>query len=179
VKDLRTVIAYLRTNSLLDAQRIALWGDSLAPLNPERLLLDEVPGWQVGPEIQHQAEPLGGLLAILGALYEPDVRAVAAVRGLVAYLSLLDDPFAYVPNDVIVPGILEVADIADIAAAIAPRPLLLSSLVDARNRMASESMLRAQLAPVYAAWKSNPGRLLIRQDSGQGAAEWLRTQLAK
>jgi hypothetical protein len=180
VKDLRTVIAYLRTNSLVDAQRIGLWGDSLAPLNPDRLLLDEVPGWQVGPDIQHQAEPLGGLLAILGALYEPDVRAIAAVRGLVGYLSLLDDPFAYLPNDVIVPGILEVADIADIAAAIAPRPLLLSSLVDARNRLASEGLLRAQLAPVYNAWKSNPRSLLvISQDRVQSTAEWLRVQLAK
>ena len=51
-----------------------------------------------------QAEPLGGLLALLGGLFEDDVRAVAVRGGLVSYASLLDSPFFYVPHDAVVPG---------------------------------------------------------------------------
>jgi cephalosporin-C deacetylase-like acetyl esterase len=128
LKDLRTAIAYLASRPDLNASRIAVWGDSFSPPNPSHLLVDEIPGWQMGPELQQQAEPLGGLLALLAALYEDRIRAVAVRHGLASYLSILDDQFAYVPNDIIVPSILEVGDINDIAAALAPRALL-SSLV--------------------------------------------------
>ena len=145
LKDLRSVLAYLGTRADLDSGRIALWGDTPAPPNPDRIL-DEVPGWQIGPEIQHQAEPAGALLAILAGLYEDNVRAVAARGGLAGYLALLQDNFAYVPNDVIVPSILEKGDVADAVAAIAPRPLLLEATVDGRNRLLSETSLRSWFA---------------------------------
>ncbi len=114
LKDLRTVLAYLATRRDLDAGRVTLWGETPAPPNPPRLLLDELPGWQVGPEIQHQQEPLGALLALLAALYEDRVREVRTRGGLTSFFSLFDSSFAYVPADVIVPGILQVADIPDL-----------------------------------------------------------------
>ncbi|MBI3694089.1 MAG: acetylxylan esterase [Acidobacteria bacterium] len=173
LKDLRTVLAYLTRRPDLDTRRIAVWGDSVTPVNPSRLVLDELPWWQVGPQIQQQAEPLGGLLAILGALYEPDVHAVAVRRGLVGYLSILEDRFAYVPADVMVPGALEAGDIGDLAAALAPRPLLLEGLVDGRNRAASDSALRGHLAPVYDVYRD-----AVRPSGARpGVVEWLRTRL--
>src|SRR5262249_10825901 len=75
-RDLRCVIAYVAARPDVDG-RIALWGDGLTPANPAHLVLDELPNWQIGPQIQQQAEPLGGLLALLGALYEDRVGAVA------------------------------------------------------------------------------------------------------
>ena len=45
------------------------------------------------------AEPLGGLLALFGALFEDDVRAVSVHGGLAGYESLLLSPFCYVPHD--------------------------------------------------------------------------------
>lgn len=134
LKDLRTVVAYLSSRQDLNDKQIAVWGDSSAPQNPSRLLIDELPAWQIGPQIQYQAEPLGGLLAILAALYEDNVRAIGIRGGLASYLSMLDDAFTYVPGDVIVPGILEVADVNDITAALSPRPVLLQKMVDGRNR---------------------------------------------
>ena len=113
---------------------MAIWGDSFAPANPARLLPDELPAWQIGPETQYQAEPLGGLLAILAGLYENNIQAIAVRGGLASYLSLLDDSFTYVPGDIIVPGILEAGDISDVVAALAPRSTLFQSLVDGRNR---------------------------------------------
>jgi dienelactone hydrolase len=146
LKDARTVLAWLATRGDLDANRIALWGDTPSPANPERIL-DETPGWQIGPQVQYQAEPMGALLAILGALYEDNVRAVAARGGLAGYLALLQDNFAYVPNDAIVPGILEKGDVADAVAAVAPRPVLLEAMVDGRNRVVPDTALRSWFAP--------------------------------
>ncbi len=134
LKDLRTVLAWLGSRADLDSRRIAVWGDSPASANPARLLLDEAPNWAMGPQIQHQAEPLGGFLAVLTALYEDKVRAIAVQGGLTGFLSVLEDRFAYVPGDVIVPGILDCGDIGDVTAALAPRPVLLQELVDGRNR---------------------------------------------
>ena len=84
---------------------------------------------------QHQAEPLGALLALLGGLYEDRVAAVAARGGLVSFRSVLEDRFAHIPQDVIVPGILKIADIPQIVDALSPRPVVLDSVVDGRNRL--------------------------------------------
>jgi dienelactone hydrolase len=140
LKDLRSVVAYLETRPEIDPQRIALWGEGLTPPNPPAMALDELPNWQIGPQIQQQAEPLGGLLALLGALYERNIHSVAIEGGLDGFLSILEDPFAYVPSDVIVPGILEAGDISDLAKALAPRPVLLENMRDGRNRVASHAV---------------------------------------
>ncbi|HEU0140482.1 MAG TPA: acetylxylan esterase [Bryobacteraceae bacterium] len=174
LKDLRTVLKYLQGRQEFDPQRIAVWGGSGAPVNKGRLLLDETPGWLVGPEIQHQAEPLGGLLAILAGLYEDSVKAVAVRRGLAAYLSLLEDRFTYVPSDVVFPGIAEIGDIADLAAVLSPRPLLLDGLVDGRNRAVSEPELRATFSPTLEAYRGQPEHLRLRATTAEpGVAEWL------
>ncbi|MFI5387183.1 MAG: hypothetical protein ACHQ50_13820, partial [Fimbriimonadales bacterium] len=148
LKDLRTVLAWVGTREDLDPRRIALWGDSFAPPNPPRIVVDEALNWQIGPEVQHQAEPLGGLLAILGALYQTEVRAVAVRGGLASYMSILQDRFVYVPKDIIVPGVVEAGDIGDVVAALAPRAVLLEDMVDGRNRLVSR---KAQATDV-AAW---------------------------
>jgi hypothetical protein len=177
LKDLRTVLAYLAQRQDVDASRITLWGDSFSPANPERLVLDELPGWQIGPEAQYQAEPLGGLLALLGGLYEDGVHAVAARGSLVGYASVLEDNFAYVPNDVIVPGILEVADLADVAAALSPRPLLLEGTVDGRNRRVGDSDLRMRLAAVRNSYRDTPSHLVVRADGqSRELVGWLAAQ---
>jgi dienelactone hydrolase len=180
LKDLRSVLSYLEARQDLDAQRIGLWGDSFSPANPARLTLDEFPQWPVGPEIEEQAEPLGGLLALLGALYEDNVRAVAIRGGLSSFLSILQDRFAYVPADVIVPGILEVGDIAEVAATLAPRPVLLEGLVDGRNRHVPEAALRRELDPVYKAYgEMSPADLTIHSGPAtSNLAEWFLARLS-
>ena len=128
LRDLRAVLAYLRTRADVDFARVALWGDSFAPVNPPGFT-DPLIGEGVPP---HQSEPLGGLLALFGALFEPDVKAVLA-RGLFAgFYSLLGDVFCYVPHDAVVPGALTAGDLNEVAAALAPRAVRLESLVDGR-----------------------------------------------
>ncbi len=155
LKDLRTVLAYLRTRPELGRRRIAVWGESFAPPNESPLYLDEIE-YEVGPQIQYRADPTGAHLALLAGLYEPDVRAVAARGGLTGYLSVLEDAFTYVPLDAIVLGILKAGDIPDIAAAVAPRPVLLEGQVNGRN-------IRVAAAPKHPA----------------GLAAWLVSALAQ
>ncbi len=146
LKDARTIFKYLSGRTDIDPKRIVVWGDSFAPVNPRGMLFDKSPTQPAGPQIP-QAEPLGSLLALMTALYEPEVAAVATRRGLASFLSVLDDRFTYVPLDVIVPGILEAGDLSDITAAIAPRPVLIQAAVDGRNRPLTLTELKGKAAP--------------------------------
>ena len=131
-------LVHLSTGNLLReeiATKTPLGLQAMKFMDKGQLVPDEVVNWQIGPEIQHQAEPLGGLLAILGGLFDESVRAVAVRGGLSSYLSILEDRFAYVPKDIIVPGIVDAGDISDVVAALAPRPVLLERMVDGRNRL--------------------------------------------
>lgn len=177
LKDLRTVLAYLRGRPDLDRRRIAVWGDSFAPPNPSDLFLDELQV-EVGPQIQYKAEPLGAHLALLAGLYEERLRAVAAQGGLAGYLTVLEDAFTYTPIDAIVHGLLEVADIADIAAAIAPRPQLLEGLVNGRNIRLNRVELDRALGPTEQAYRERRAleRLTIRTEPGDVTA-WLLAQI--
>lgn len=136
IKDVRAVLAWLSARADVDRARVALWGESFAGVNPSGPMLDVSPIQRPGPQPPLEAEPLGGLLALMTALYEDGVQAVAVRRGLSSYLSVLDDRFCYVPQDAVVPGILEAADLGDIASALAPRGVRLEGLVDGRNRVA-------------------------------------------
>jgi dienelactone hydrolase len=134
LKDTRTIFHWLAGRSEVDSNNIALWGDSFSEPNAPDFRFDQSPGQQAGPVSQRQAEPLGSFLVVLTALYEDRVRAVAGSGGLVSFISILEDRFCHIPQDVIVPGILEVTDLGDIVASIATRPLLLENMVDGRNR---------------------------------------------
>jgi len=131
IRDLRSVLRYLRGRPDLDPKRLALWGDSFAPANaPDRRI--EVPLDADGqPEI---AEPLGDLAALYGAALEKDVRAVYTRGGLQSYRSILDSPFIAVPYDVILPGVLRSGDLSNVAEALRPRALKLEDTVDGLNR---------------------------------------------
>jgi dienelactone hydrolase len=185
IKDTRAVLRYLCGRQDLDPRRVVLWGDSLAPVNPPGLLLDQSvllePGRQeLGPQAIHQAQPVGGLLALLTALYEDNLHAVAVCGGLVSFLSVLRDRFCYVPQDIVVPGILESVDIEDIVAELSPRAVLLEGLVDGRNRLLSTSDLEGQLGGARAAYRGTPSHLAVRdQTDDSGFAAWMAQQTAR
>jgi hypothetical protein len=178
LKDLRTVLVYLEQRRDLDGKRLGLWGESLMPVNSSQPFIDELSLWQVGPQIQQQGEPLGGLLAILATVYDPNVRTVAVNRGLTSYESILDDAFAYVPADITIPGLLQAGDLADVEAALAPKPMLLEDLIDGKNRLVPEQDLRDQLQTVYNAYRDTPGNLSVRSGlTPSKVTEWLPAHL--
>jgi hypothetical protein len=151
LKDLRAVLAWLRSRPDVDRGRMAVWGESFAPANPADLFVDEIE-FEVAPQIQYRADPAGPHLALLAGLYEPALRAVVARGGLASYQAVLEEAFTYVPMDAIVHSILKRADIADIARALAPRPLLMDRLVNGRN-------------------------IVTVPDTGAKTGEWLRSRI--
>jgi hypothetical protein len=178
LKDARTVLRYLTTRSDVDSKRIAVWGDSFAGVNPSGMLIDQSVNQQPGPQVIHQAQPSGSLLALLTAFYEDDVRAVAVRGGLVSYLSVLRDRFCYVPQDIIVPGILEIADVDDLVALLAPRAVLMEKLVNGRNQIVETASLKSGMQIANAAYRNIPGQLVMREKSGTPRLEdWLVQQL--
>jgi hypothetical protein len=138
VRDLRSVIRFLRTRGDLDAKRIGLWGDSSAPVNsPDRLFAMPLDADGL-PDL---AEPMGGLVALFGAFFEEEVRAVYVRGGLASYHSLLESPFVYVPYDAIIPGALTAGDLPGLAAALKTRAVRLEGMVDGLNRRVSTEPL--------------------------------------
>jgi hypothetical protein len=180
LRDLRSVLCYLRERTDLDPARVALWGDSFAPVNPEGRRL-EVP--LDADRLPDQAEPLGGLLALLAALFEDSIQAVYAQGGLAGYASLLQSPFCYVPHDVVVPGALTAGDLCDVAAALAPRPLRLEGLVDGLNCRVPAAVLGTTFELTRMAYQTAGAQdrfvLPPPEEKLVPAAEWLQRQLKR
>lgn len=177
VRDVRSVLRYLKTRSDIDLKRVALWGDSFAKPNSRDTNL-AVPLDVTQPQL---AEPLGGLAALFTALWEDDIHAVAARGSLVSFQTLLDSPFCHVPHDIVVPEALTAGDLCDVAATLAPRSLRLSESVDGQNRVVSDSQLTAEFGRVTDAYNSakTPDRLTleISPQAPTSIANWLVTSL--
>ena len=180
LRDVRSVLRYLRTRADLDAGRVALWGDSFAPANPAgqdlAVPLDAEP-------FPHQAEPLGGLLALFTALFEDDVRAVYVRGGLTGFESLLQGPFCYVPHDALIPGALTAGDLCDVAASLAPRPLRMEGLVDGLDRVAEAAETARVMEPARSAYRALDAGTSLQLGEGDAAsppaARWLLGPLAR
>ncbi len=134
LRDLRSVKQYLGTRNDIISERMALWGDSFAEANSHDI------NFKVPREVDSRpghSEPMGGLLALLGALFEDNIQAVYIHGGLSGFQSVLTSQFVYIPHDVVIPGALTAADLCDITRALAPRPLCMEGLVDVLNRRLS------------------------------------------
>jgi hypothetical protein len=121
---------YLRGRDELAAARIGLWGEALVAANPMDVQL-RVPHGVARPA---QSEPLGDMLALITPLFEPDVRCVYSRGGLHDFVSVLSSSYVLIPHDVVVPELLTVADLPEIATMLAC-PVRRDELVDAANRL--------------------------------------------
>jgi hypothetical protein len=177
LRDLRSVLRHLRQRPDVEGRRIALWGESFAPVNPAGQELNVPHNAAQRPA---QSEPLGGLLALLGALFEADVRAIYVHGGLSDYQSALEGPFCYLPYDVVVPEVLTRGDLPDLAAALAPRPLRLEGLVDGRNRAVKSEVLARRYQPAQAAYAEAKAadQFHVGDQGGTGLVDWFKTHLA-
>lgn len=173
LRDLRAVLRWLRGPG--GAERIALWGDSFSPTNPTGFR-DPLLGEEPPPPL---SEPGGGILALLGALFEPEVRAVSAAGTLNGCAALLDDTACWAPQDALVPGAVAAGDLPRVAAALAPRPLRLERLVDGRNVPAPAGHVRARFEPALRAYAARPDRLELLPEEKRDVAAWLAAGLEK
>ena len=178
VRDLCTVIAYLGNREDIDRTRIGLWGDSLAAPNRDGEELAVPLNATPYPE---RGEPFGGVATLLAALYESHIQAVYVHGGLVSYASILDEPFVYQPADSLIRGVLTIADLPDICAALAPRSLRMEGLVDGCNRRVSRTQVEETyyLARSAYARAERPDRLSIEiENASEGnVSMWFASHL--
>ena len=90
--------------------------------------------------------PQGPLIALMTGLFEGDVASVYTCRGLSSWRSWLDQYLVLVPYDALVPGVLTVGDVNDIAAALAPCRVRMEASIDGRNRLADATHSRTSAA---------------------------------
>jgi hypothetical protein len=128
-----------------------------------------------------QAEPSSGLLVLLTALFEDNVNAVYARGTFVSFRSLLDSQFLYVPHDSVVPGALTVSDVADITAALVPRPLRVECPVDGLNRRIPFDKVVEAFAPTSQAYRvANASEQFSLNVKGQDdSVVWLLDQIKR
>jgi len=88
----------------------------------------------------------------------------------------LEEPFVYQPADSIIRGMLRIADLPDIVAALAPRPLRMEYLVDGCNRQANRKQAEEtyHLARAAYARAKKPDRLSIEVEkaSVEKISQW-------
>src|SRR5262249_53838952 len=173
VRDLRSVLAYLRERKDVDAKRIALWGDAFGPINSADTNF-KVPrnadSWPRGPE------PLGGLLALFGALYEDDIRAVYLAGGLSTYHGVLTHFAVLISHSSSVPGALTAGDLCDLAGRLAAKPLRLEALVGQPNRPVSAADVKKAYEPTTQGYVA-ASQAFSFAESRSSAAAWLLAQL--
>ncbi len=173
LKDIRTLFRWLSNRSDIDPKAIALWGDSFSEPNITDFKFDQSPGQQPGPVQQRQAEPVGSLIAMLTALFEENVNAIACRGGLLSFSSVLEENFCHIPQDVIVPGFLEVTDLEDIVSALAPRPVLLAELVNGLNKKVPLNVMKKEYG------NNVPNLTLTEKAENQFLPVWIASQCLK
>ena len=171
LRDLRAVLRHLRSRADVDATRLALWGDSFAPLNE--------PGFAdplLGEGAARLGEPAGGTLSLLGAVFEPDVRAVLSCRSLVSPRLLLESRYTYVPHDTVVPGAAFAPDLLFIAAALRDESVRTAEPIGPRN-LAQEPPVRGTVQ-----FDRASGKLSLRPHQAQETSsygDWLTAALLR
>ncbi|MEX0700714.1 MAG: hypothetical protein WD069_01320 [Planctomycetales bacterium] len=174
-RDLQAVLAWLRGRGDVDGAKIAVWGESFAPVNPPGTNF-KVPR-RVDTDVR-QSEPAGALLALLGALDDDDVAAVYAAGGLGEFRSVLTNQIIFIPHDVLVPGMVNAGDLCDVAAALAPKPLQLAGLVDQLNQPLSQDAARKSYARTSAAYQqAGAADAFTIADATASPADWLAARL--
>jgi hypothetical protein len=177
LRDLRAVVRYLRARRDVDSQRLALWGDSFAPVNPPDRDFDVPRNVDGRPK---WSEPVGGLLALLTGLFEDGVAAAYVRGGVSDFQSVLTRQCVYIPPDAVIPGVVRTGDLPDLAASLVPCSLRLDALVDGLNRRLPQQALAELYEPATRAYQGHgiPERLVLRAEAASPAA-WLLGQLKR
>jgi hypothetical protein len=121
-------------------KNIGIWGDSFAALNDKAL--DEKPlrthsPWAV-------IEPLGAELAILAALFDSQIKAVYARKGLASRESIFSTWQCCLPHDAVVPNVVAAGDFDDLVRVLCPLPLRLEMFLDGQNRRLEQAELECR-----------------------------------
>ena len=168
LRDLRTVLAWLRTQHGFDAGRVVVWGESFVEpfvnVSPRRVPLDL--------DQPKHAEPGAPTLALLAGLFEPTLSGVVARRGLLANAEVVpggdvfdlapvvgraqgdDKPFVLIPHEAVVPGGVAAGDLG----LLVDQRVVVSEQVNGKNELSRHLPRRAVAQDVAAVLARLSGR---------------------
>jgi dienelactone hydrolase len=102
------------------------------------------------------------------AALEPALQSVALEGCVISWTNVAQTPLTVNQLTNVVPGALKTYDLPDLAAALAPRPLTLSKVANARGELASQSDVDAAYASARAAYQQHQaGAKLIVEGAGK------------
>ncbi|MCX6622983.1 MAG: acetylxylan esterase, partial [Acidobacteria bacterium] len=96
-----------------------------------------------GKRISAAGREMGALLVLFAAALDPRITSVTADRPLYSYNALIEGELYAHRFGVIIPGVLRDFDIPQLAAAIAPRKLVISNAVDQLQRRVDATVMDA------------------------------------
>ena len=136
------------------------------PLLGQRVadLLSVIRGSGLGPKVDLVGVGIGGPIVLHAAALDERIAAVTVREGLVSWSSVVRIPRSRRRLSNVVPGALEVYDLPDLAAAIAPRPLTLLGPLDAAGNPVSAEEIRRAYSRAISAYRDagSPDRLKLR-----------------
>lgn len=119
--DILACAHYLAARPDMLASRIGIFGDSLAAVNSADIRQWRQPT-ERGIETLTQAESVSPTAALFAFALDPKLAALYTTGGLSSYRALGKTLSFQHPYSIVVPGILNCADIPDLLAACSPRP---------------------------------------------------------
>lgn len=166
--DLLAVLLWLRERPEVKGNCVGIWGESLVAPNGAEVRIDTP--HDAGPEVRI-GDPGAGVLALLASVFDERVERVLG-RGMIgAYATLLDGPFIHLPHDVVVPGVLTLGDLADVAAVAGPRFLRIDRAIDATNRPLEDQRLASLWSRARQAYETRKAALQLG-GAAVDPAEW-------
>ena len=122
------------------------------------------------PEVQRERIAVvghgsGALLALYAAALDSRIRSAACTRMLRSYAEILDSELYAHRFSNFPPGVLRSFDLPDVAALVAPRPLLLLNVVNQKQQRVSPTEVAGRYKPAEAVYKllGAAGQLSIAQ----------------
>ena len=132
VRDLQSVLEWLKKESAHPSPQFLLWGDSPSNTIPHNtnfnLPRDDDSIFPLQPE------PLGGMLSLFSALFNDGVKAIIIKGGLASFASALNHHLVQIPHETVIPGIFSMGDIPLLINALGTRTIFLDQMVDGLNR---------------------------------------------
>lgn len=132
VRDLQSVLEWLKKESAHPSPQFLLWGDSPSNTIPHNtnfnLPRDDDSIFPLQPE------PLGGMLSLFSALFNDGVKAIIIKGGLASFASALNHHLVQIPHETVIPGIFSMGDIPLLINSLGTRRIFLDQMVDGLNR---------------------------------------------
>ncbi len=139
LRDLRSVLNWLKQHEAIDGKKLAIWGDSFAKVNAKEMKL-AVPLDVESPAV---SEPNGANLALLAGLLEENIVAIYTRGSINDSQSIVSGPYFYRPHESVILGLPELP--ATLAKLKPKLPVLVDATVDAQNRSTSTAKSGAEI----------------------------------